>query len=233
MSPALLVKDPRSLYQAKNTTLVGLARVTAMATDASCGLHFHVSLHGHQWSLDNVKRVARAVLWFEPGAEVLVPQERRTSTWCKSHSANSAKLVGADAIAAQALVTACETLETVVDVMTGVGWDGKFYSVNFRNLIDVNRPSTIEFRRAPSSANPWHVCVWAEFVMSFVQSALEADESELREYTRDVLGLRRFLNLGISISSSVSELMYVDSIFDGLEGSLEPQEAISDDEEDD
>jgi hypothetical protein len=78
----------------------------------SCGLHFRVSLKRDEWQLRYEKRVARAVLWFEPATEVLVPDDRRRNEYCRSHRANSPALLEADPNPYQAhnLVTSCQTL---------------------------------------------------------------------------------------------------------------------------
>ncbi len=186
-----------------------------MAPNNSCGIHFHVSLYDEGSSVE-------AVLWIEPGTEVLVPAARRHNIYCRCHFANSEALADADAIVAQVLITSCFTFEQVVGVMTGVGFNGKYYSVNCRNLIDDDRSWTIDFRRPPASVIAAEINAWAEFTMAFVQSALASDEGPLWGLTRDVEGLRSFLNPGLSDDASVSELGFVEALFEGRHGSLDP-----------
>jgi hypothetical protein len=225
----LVVDRLSTLFGAVEVALEYLNNVTKMTTDESCGFHFHVSLQGDEWHLHFVKQVARAVLWFEPATEVLVPEDRRINEYCRSHRANSSALVKANPhpYQAQDLVTACPTLESLVMLMPGTGDKSKYYSVNFRNLILADRNSTIEFRRAPPSLDAAEVSSWAEFTMAFVQSALAVDEFALRLHTRDVAGLREFLGHGLSAEASVAELLLVDDLFAGRHGSLQPQAYVS------
>jgi hypothetical protein len=182
VSPALVVNRSSTLYRAVEEALQFLSNITVMTIHESCGLHFHVSLQGHEWQLRYVKRVACAVLWFEPATEVLVPDDRRRNEYCRSHRANSPALLEANPNPYQALdlVTNCQTLQALVTLMTGTGDESKYFSVNFRNFILADRNSTIEFRRAPPSVDATEVNCWAEFTMAFVQSALAVDEFELR-----------------------------------------------------
>ncbi len=169
-----------------------------------------------------VKHVARAVLRFEPTTEVIVPESRQINMWCRSHCVHSPLLRDIDEHQAQALVTSCQTAR-VVEVMTGLESNGKYYSVNFRNLTDHSRCSTIEFWRAPSSLEPREINAWAELIMALVQSALVVDESSLRLYERDIEGLRSHCTRSLDDESSASALVYVDDLFEGRHGSHQPQ----------
>jgi hypothetical protein len=106
--------------------------------------------------------------------------------------------------------------------MTGGGPSRRYFSVNFDHLRRHHRESTIEFRRAPATTEANEIQAWAEFVMGFVQAALVMGTfRKLKKYGRDVSGLRRFLDAGLSPDASLSSYTFLDSIFDEKSGSLE------------
>jgi len=43
--------------------------------------HIHISPEGGEWHIQNLKRVANALIYFEPALEKLVPEHRRGSIW--------------------------------------------------------------------------------------------------------------------------------------------------------
>ncbi|KAF9642848.1 hypothetical protein BDM02DRAFT_3105159, partial [Thelephora ganbajun] len=60
----------------------------AVWTNDSCGTHVHVS-PSNNYTLAQVKAVARAVLYFEPAINALVPPHRLDNMWCKTFFPNN------------------------------------------------------------------------------------------------------------------------------------------------
>jgi hypothetical protein len=175
----------------------------------------------------SVKRVASSWLWFERAVEVLVPHHRRTSSYCRSHCRNSAALNNLTISQALAAIDACQSIDGVVTTMTGHGNGRRLYSLNLVNLVIPERPSTLEFRRAPATVEAEEISAWCELIMSFVLSALRVGTtSRLASFSRDVEGLRLFLDAGLDEDASLSELVFVDWLFEGKEGWLEPLECV-------
>jgi hypothetical protein len=64
-------------FRVVEAALVSLRGIITMTVCPTCGWHFCILLHDDEWGVEEVPKVARALLWFEKAAEVLVPEQRR------------------------------------------------------------------------------------------------------------------------------------------------------------
>jgi Putative amidoligase enzyme len=166
-----------------------------VTSDRECATHVHISVQGG-YSFEEIKRVARSVIHFEPAIDALVPPERRGGEceWAKSSWLDSEHL----ALENRSRDRSMDFFDTVTDfysflsVMNPEGERG--YSWNFRSI---QKYYTIEFREPPASTTVDQVLSWAEFAMSFIQASIEHGLPEkLRIVPSTIGGLSWFLEQG-------------------------------------
>ncbi|KAF9649033.1 hypothetical protein BDM02DRAFT_3114591, partial [Thelephora ganbajun] len=88
-------------------------------TNDSCGTHVHVSPNDN-YTLAQAKAVARAVLYFEPAINALVPPHRLNNMWCKTFFPNNANFQGKEVAQAIARVDRVGSLEDIFRQAEGV-----------------------------------------------------------------------------------------------------------------
>ncbi|OKL63012.1 hypothetical protein UA08_01238 [Talaromyces atroroseus] len=81
-----------------------------------------------------------------------------------------------------------------VEIADLMNEDGKrYYSWNFTNLYHGGK-ATVEFRQAPCAVNETSCLPWVELVVTFVHaSKVTSSFQDLRRYSRDIQGMRRFI----------------------------------------
>ncbi|KAF9649035.1 hypothetical protein BDM02DRAFT_3114596, partial [Thelephora ganbajun] len=143
-------------------------------TNDSCGTHVYVSPNDN-YTLAQVKAVARAVLYFEPAINALVPDHRLNKMWCKTFFPNNANFQGKEVAQAIARVDEVRSLEGIVELMNSPPNPftilDRLYTWNFTNLPNPLR-STIEFRQGEGVTTSLDALAWAEFVVTFTGAAL-------------------------------------------------------------
>lgn len=156
-----------------------------------CGTHVHISVEGG-YSLEELKRVAQAALYFETSFDALVPQHRRKqSDYARSVWVDSPDLAanGVSRIEAMLMISQITDLHKLLSLMNPNFRRG--FSWNFRSII---KYYTVEFRKPPASKTAQEALNWAEFAMTFVQTAIRYGTLErLVVIPPTVGGLRWFL----------------------------------------
>ncbi|POS70590.1 hypothetical protein DHEL01_v211019 [Diaporthe helianthi] len=115
-------------------------KVTA---DETCSTHVHVS-KAEGYTSEQLKRLAQAVIHFEPAFEALVPPERRKNEYARSNWIDN-KNFGYQRLSRPQSITlleGCTTVREVVDLMNPDG--SKYFGWNFQAI---PKYSTVEFRR--------------------------------------------------------------------------------------
>jgi len=163
-------------------------------TNTWCGTHVHVS-PDNDYTLDQVKSVACAVLYFESSLNALVPADRLKSKFCKSFHASNPNFKGKAMDKCIALVDATRNHVAIIELMNN---PDRCFAWNFQNLWD-GRPLTIEFRQGPGVTSSIDALAWAEFAVTFVGAAIKEAGSykDLRKYSANVGGLKTFLKRGV------------------------------------
>ena len=123
-------------------------------SDASCGMHIHVSPGGSEWTLDQVRNVSRSILYFEEAFEALLPLERRGNRQCRSNRIDNPKLrCLPDLDACCQAIQECTTIKalthlmnananedyglSILDEVVGVNMEtDRRYAFNFENLLE-------------------------------------------------------------------------------------------------
>ncbi|EZG04336.1 hypothetical protein H106_05987 [Trichophyton rubrum CBS 735.88] len=58
-----------------------LRTLASLQVNHSCGFHVHISKQERPWTLEDLKRVSRAILYFESSMELVVPEHRRGNNY--------------------------------------------------------------------------------------------------------------------------------------------------------
>jgi hypothetical protein len=130
-----------------------------------CSTHVHISPSQGSWTLAQVKRVAKAVLYYERSIDTLLPQARRQNIWAQSNRHNPITrpqtmttlftwIDGAKDIPSIAFIMCAFSKDSQYG--RDVGKTQDFVHNVFRwNFMPLAKGSmgTIEFRQLPGSSN--------------------------------------------------------------------------------
>jgi hypothetical protein len=167
-------------------TLISLVKVE---TNGSCETHEDVSL-ARPWPQVDIQRISKALLWFEPSIQAIVPSHRRNNQYCKSFMSNNPAFQG---ISIHQCLKIIDQKANQIEVANLMDSD-RYHAVNFLNLY-YGRPGTVESRMAPASEGPRDVLAWVEFATVFTLASILVGR-RLTQYARNVGGLRLFLQRG-------------------------------------
>jgi Putative amidoligase enzyme len=162
-----------------------------ITTNDECSTHIHISLDPC-YSGDEIKRIAQAIIHFEPALEALVPPTRRGNVYTKSNWLDSPTLQRANKSRSQLIddIKRANYASTAVRLMQNT--DDRDYSWNFWSIYS---KETIEFRKPPASTTAEEALAWAEFAISFIQaSIMYEDTTLLQKIPPTIGGLRWFLS---------------------------------------
>ena len=88
------------------------------STNDFCATHVHISPKATKfWSLDHLKSVAQAVVYFEEAFEVIIAPSRRTSRYSRSNKANNRKLQLLTFPACWEKIQACDDIDELTTLM--------------------------------------------------------------------------------------------------------------------
>lgn len=143
----------------------------------SCGTHVHVSTfdkNGWYDRLPPLKRVAKAVVYFERCVDSLLPPHRLVNTYCKSNRYNPSLRERSMPEIFQLLDSARDA-PGIASIMCSDGQGGttRYFKWNFMALVKPRKSmGTVEFRQPPGSTSRADAVLWSEFTLSFVQGAI-------------------------------------------------------------
>ena len=160
------------------------------------GTHIHIGLEP-AYTLTDLKRIAQAVIHFEPAFEVLVHPSRRGNTYARSNWLYSPGLAQKD-MSRAASIAAIQGIRRpydLVDLLHPLGFSGACNDRDFAwNFYSWYGKGSIEFRKPEISMSSDDALSWAELAMSFVQAATSWESSlTLQDIPPTVGGLRWFL----------------------------------------
>lgn len=176
-----------------------------VSADATCSTHVHVS-KAEGYTSEQLKRLAQAVIHFEPAFEALVPPERRKneyarSNWIDNKNFGYKKLSRADSIA---VLEKCTNVKDIINLMNPDG--SKYFGWNFQAI---PKYSTVEFRRGAASTSVNDVFSWVELAVSFVKAALKLrTAADLRNFNGNIGGLADFIDMGVIEGPGLNDKRY-------------------------
>lgn len=200
-------------------------------TNETCGTHIHLSPGEGIWRTKELKRICKAILYFEEAMEVLFPAARRQSKFCRSNRFNNPQFTTeANGQRAQALdiaecfrtVEKCKDIQSLAEIM-GMR---KYMAWNFVNVFYSgwsDDGGTIEFRRPPGVTSPDDCLAWMELAVYFIHAARELQGPGFcldARFARDVAGLERFIRDGLS--HGTPRPTYLQRLFHGKSGRIPP-----------
>ncbi|ROW07938.1 hypothetical protein VMCG_03427 [Cytospora schulzeri] len=190
-------------------------------TNRSCGFHVHLSPGNSSykrgdWTLEELKNIAMAVVYFEDAFEVLIPETRRGSKWHRPNRAQNRrfeKLSTKQCLREISKVKDMQALCLLIHQTKNSNW-------NFMNTYYPHGIGTVEFRQPPGVTDAAGCLTWAELAVDFVQSARRPDlYAELEQYPQTVEGLKQFCYDGMT--EGVSNSKFLDPLFEGRSGALQ------------
>lgn len=151
------------------------------------------------WTLNELKNIAQAAVYFEDALEVLTPESRRASSSSGWGHQPDRPLQG--------LGTKHQ------DKLEGSSWD-------FTDIYRAGGTGTVEFRRPPGVVDAEGCLAWAELAVDFVQSARWPGfcAAGIGGYPQTVEGLEQFCYDGVM--EEVSNKKYLETLFEGKSGAL-------------
>ncbi|RYN24450.1 hypothetical protein AA0113_g10108 [Alternaria arborescens] len=178
------------------------------------------------WTLSQVKRVAKAVLYYERSIDTLLPQERRQNIWAQSNRHNTITkpqdvatlftwIDGAKDIPYIALIMCAFSKDSQYG--RDVGKTQDFVHNVFRwNFMPLTKGSmgTIEFRQPPGSSNAVATKLWVTFAASFIQGAILYADNLNGTQPPTLEGFRSLLING-AIQSGVADYSALNQLFEG------------------
>lgn len=196
------------------------------SSTAQCSTHVHISPTQGSWTLSQVKRVAKAVLYYERSIDTLLPQERRQNIWAQSNRHNTITkpqdvatlftwIDGAKDIPYIALIMCAFSKDSQYG--RDVGKTQDFVHNVFRwNFMPLTKGSmgTIEFRQPPGSSNAVATKLWVTFAASFIQGAILYADNLNGTQPPTLEGFRSLLING-AIQSGVADYSALNQLFEG------------------
>lgn len=160
------------------------------------GTHIHIGLEP-EYTLTDVKRIAQAVIHFEPAFEVLVQPSRRGNKYIKSNwlygpgLAQKGQSRAGSIAAIGAIHDPDDLFESLHPVRLDGGYSDRYFAWNF---LSCYTKRSVEFRKPEVSMSADDALSWAELAMSFVQTATSWPSPQLlQDIPPTVGGLRWFL----------------------------------------
>lgn len=191
-------------------------------TNRSCGFHVHLSPGDPSgdrvdWTLDELKNIAMAVVYFEDAFELLIPETRRGSKWHRPNRAQNQAFMGLSTekcLRRIGEVRDAALLCLMMHQSENSNW-------NFMNIYAPSGTGTVEFRQPPGVTGAAACLSWAELAVDFVQSARgwPGLSAGIGSYPRTVEGLEQFCYDGMTLG--VSNPGCLDPLFAGKSGALE------------
>ena len=162
----------------------------------SASTHIHIGLEP-EYTLKDLKRIAQAVIHFEPAFEALLPECRNRNFQAKSNWLNAPGLArdGKSRLESIAVIEATLDFDELLNLLQPLKPSGDSYDKSFCwNFSNLHTKRSIEFRKKPVSTTPEEALCWAELALSFVQASTCCESPEaFRRIPPTVGGLRWFL----------------------------------------
>lgn len=162
-----------------------------VSSNHECATHIHISLTP-KYDLEQVKRIAFAVIHFKTAIEVLVPEERRGNAWAQSSWLDGPALAQKNRSRSQSIeeIERASDIPTILRLMQAT--NDPNYAWNFLPLLTTKQ--TIEFRKLPPSETADEALSWAELALNFIQASLRyGSPRSLQTFPANIKGLRWFL----------------------------------------
>ncbi|KAI1410318.1 putative amidoligase enzyme-domain-containing protein [Hypoxylon sp. FL1857] len=181
--------------------------------DKNCSTHIHLSL-ADGYTISQLKRLAQAVIHFEPAIEALVPPDRRGNEYARSNWIDNSNFGYRNLSREQSIeqLEKCMAIDEVIRLMNPN--DSRYFGWNF---LAMKKYKTVEFRRGAGSRNVNDVFMWVEFALSFLQASLKlGSAASLKQYPASVGGLSMFISFaGLQNQPGMNSSVHLNRLFAG------------------
>ncbi|KAF2112239.1 putative amidoligase enzyme-domain-containing protein [Lophiotrema nucula] len=203
-----------------------LANKFNTSTSNKCSTHVHISPQAGQWTLSEVRKVAKFAVYFERSVDSLLPYDRRVNHWCQSNRWNTvlksqtmemvfSRIDQAQSIEHVAFMVCAFSKDS--DYGRTLGQAADFIHSPFRwnfSPLKFGGKGTIEFRQPPGSASDADTTLWVTFTAAFVQGALKWGDN-LKATTPPSLDLFKSVLLGGLLACGVEDMSSLSNLFVG------------------
>ena len=114
-----------------------MLQIGEVEVDKGCATHVHVSPKQKSWSLDQLKQVAKAVIYFDDAFKIIWAPTRREHELTKSNKRNNYKLKDIEFAACCKLIQKCANKHELVNLMQSgeskAAQQTRDYAWNFEN----------------------------------------------------------------------------------------------------
>ncbi|KAK4248642.1 hypothetical protein C7999DRAFT_13395 [Corynascus novoguineensis] len=149
-----------------------------------CSMHVHVSPYDGRYTAEHLRKICKALCYFDNAITRVMPAERKNNCWATSNVSGRGVAVNQKLKKAYSLLPAQSwkylfelfdktvTPKHVYQLLSG-NYESRYVSWNFEN---VTQPcGTVEFRRPPGADSAAKAIHWAGFTLGFVARALAMD----------------------------------------------------------
>ncbi|KAL9036712.1 MAG: hypothetical protein Q9180_004139 [Flavoplaca navasiana] len=164
--------------------------------DTTCGFHVHISTRRGNYTLEELRMMAKAVVFWEPATKRMTPWSRHDECldFCKSNIL--ADVPVNDVLRTdgplRGLVTAYSNIDRCDrDAIIDYICPDKYRAWNFKPA-KTGGSGSIEFRRPPGVVDAKKAKHWIAFAMTFVDMAIQFNPSALADHMAQVESLHTF-----------------------------------------
>ncbi|KAK8030444.1 hypothetical protein PG990_000178 [Apiospora arundinis] len=202
VSPILSVYQGSLWRRDVDATWRFLEQNYTVTANEDCSTHVHMSLTDG-YTVVQLKRLAQAIIHFEPAIEALLPLRAAATNMPESI----------------AVIEGCRDADEVINLMNPK--QSRYFGWNFLAL---KKYSTVEFRRGASSLTVEDVFMWVDFAISFLQASMRVRGMEdFKMYPPSVGGLSMFVHFA-NLPSDPG--MHVATHLDRLFAGRKPNERV-------
>lgn len=145
----------------------------------SAGSHVHVAPLGPDFTLEDLRKIAFAVIIYEKHVLEFLPEARKNHSYCRPNTSVSPELrqifsngrSKASYATLNKVIKKLNTPSQVRELMQGTGDDNRRVLWNFANVTP-GLTGTIEFRGGPALHNVSDTVAWVLFTLGFIMLAL-------------------------------------------------------------
>jgi hypothetical protein len=221
ISPVIAFDNQGSWHSPIRNAFEAIHQTCHLVITKQTGLHVHISPQlPNTWDLQKLKRVSKAVIYFENAFQSLLPPFRRASRFAQRNFADSgANWENIDMKRFFEEIDGCNEGRQIAPLMNNNGSrrPSRDFAWNFDNISirgDSSSPAvnTVEFRSPPGATTADQVLAWVELAVVFVAWAAERFDEGSMEPVSDptevtVQQLKRFVDEGAN-SGTTSGLCY-------------------------
>ena len=194
-----------------------LLQIVEVVINDGCATHVHVCPRNEErWSLEQLKPIAKAIIYFDPGLMEIYAPSRREHMLTQSNKRENHKLKDLNYAECFKRIDNCTTKDQLFVLMQRefqANPPTRDYAWNFENTLEGRKGSIgasqdsqppsernanafPEFRCAPGATNVKHCLIWVELGISFVHAATKSDTTQVLEkgiFKANAHGLEEFI----------------------------------------